>query len=229
METRDHKEWAIIQLGNARSGITEEPAAKKTRRVGFWKNVLVCEPSSRPTISSEYRSGVRWDPGHSSDGLSGGEPVPGASSTILQTHALRQAQRDLKAVENEQAYGGMRRPSKACAKLLMLEITGGNIRHAFHGYFEKNPDAISAVYDAAGKSDNQDAIPEKFVTEVREFLVNTVQATELFLGNETPVFSEVHVITKVKNGRTKHRLIWIARRRGSPEARDVPSGLSYLR
>ena len=110
-------------------------------------------------------------------------------------------------MENEQAFGGMRRPSKACVKLLMLEITGGNIWHAFHGYFEKNPDTISAAYEAAEKPDNRDAIPVKFVTEVREFLGNMVQATVLFFDNETPAFSEVHVITKVENGRTKHRHI----------------------
>jgi len=205
----------------------------------------------------------------------------------------------------------------------MLEITDGSIRHAIYSYFEKNPDVISAVHDAVGKSDNQDAIPEKFITEVREILANTVQTTDIeevngteyqtcaragllsawrrtagdpddqpelwlangappagirmtpadrgispvvqdefddpellgtgedhyvssnvgpeniaeikfqefkqkgyvkefdsydelvmFLGNETPVFSEVHVITKVKNGRTKHRLILDCKKAG---------------
>jgi len=191
------------------------------------EEVLICEPPSRPTISSEYRSGARWDPGHSSDDLSGGERYR-AQAVRLANSTLQQAQRDLKAVENVQAYGRMRRPSKACTKLLMLEITGGNIRHALHGYLEQNSDAISAVYDAAGKSDNQDDIPEKFVSEVRVPLVIRSKLLNCSLATRRLCSPRY-----VSSPRPRTVGLSVAsfgyKEAGLTKARDISSGLSYLR
>ena len=64
------------------------------------------------------------------------------------------------------------------AQLPMIRITRDNIRDAVYEFFDCNPQAITAVHDAIGKSDEKD-VPEQYVTEIREVLAKVVHATDI--------------------------------------------------
>jgi len=172
--------------------LSHEPATGK--RAGFWGNVLLCSGAAQlgddTRASTAGCRSTRPAPYHAKDGThtsdSTADELLHGPPGLVRSHWLRQeGVQDIRAVEESQAIGGMKRPSKAVDRLPSITCIGGHIYDKISEYLDNNFDAVGDVHEiVSGHLDREPS--DTHVLNIRRLLSDCVGATDTEpVNNET--------------------------------------------